>query len=375
MSRKPTAQEGDPEPAKARGRYRKVEVRTWGDEKFRALSPMPPCGQGLWLFLITGPHTGPIPGLFRAGRAAMAEELGWDVEAFDKAFQEASQQGMVKADFKARVVWVPKAIRHNRPESPNVVLSWAAEFDLIPECDLKREAFEALRTSIHDVGDAFGKAFDKAFSKPSAKPWRKTMANQEQEQEQEQKQEQEQEHSFAGGAGAPPVAPTTPAAAPVVPRKPKEVAPKPPAPSTGVWDAYAAEYRNRYATDPVRNAKVNGQLSQLIARLGQDEAPGVARFYARSDDPFYVRQMHAVDYLLRDAEKLRTQWATGRTAPQAVGTGRIRAGPLTDAEREAANAAATAEAKRLYLAKRAGGDVIDATVTVIDNSAPTLELQ
>ncbi|MCE4343948.1 hypothetical protein ABQW67_19700 [Xanthomonas hortorum] len=66
-----------------KSRYRKVEVRTWGDEKFRALSPMPPSGQGLWLYLITGPHTGPIPGLFRAGRAAMAEELEWEMEAFD----------------------------------------------------------------------------------------------------------------------------------------------------------------------------------------------------------------------------------------------------------------------------------------------------
>ena len=171
---------------KVTGRYRKVEVRTWGDEKFRNLSPMPPCGQGLWLFLITGPHTGPIPGLFRAGRAAMAEELDWEIEAFDKAFQEAFQQGMVKADFKARVMWVPNAIKHNRPESPNVVKSWAAEFDLIPECDLKREAYEALKASIHALGEAFGKAFDETFGKPLAKPSPKAMPNQEQEQEQEQ---------------------------------------------------------------------------------------------------------------------------------------------------------------------------------------------
>lgn len=176
----------DSKAPKVSGRYRKVEVRTWGDEKFRALSPMPPCGQGLWLFLITGPHTGPIPGLFRAGRAAMAEELDWEIEAFDKAFQEAFQQGMVKADFKARVMWVPNAIKHNKPESPNVVKSWAAEFDLIPECDLKREAFEALKASIHALGESFGKAFDETFGKPSAKPSPKAMPNQEQEQEQEQ---------------------------------------------------------------------------------------------------------------------------------------------------------------------------------------------
>lgn len=174
-------------PGKTSGRYRKVEVRTWGDEKFRALSPMPACGQGLWLFLITGPHTGPIPGLFRAGRAAMAEELDWELEAFDKAFQEAFQQGMVKADFKARVMWLPSAIKHNKPESPNVVKSWATEFDLIPECDLKREAFESLKASIHALGEAYAKAFNETFGKPSAKALPKTMPNQEQEQEQEQK--------------------------------------------------------------------------------------------------------------------------------------------------------------------------------------------
>lgn len=182
MTAKPTT--------KVPGRYRKVEVRTWGDERFRALSPIPPCGQGLWLYLITGPYTGPIPGLFSAGRAAMAEDLGWSTEAFGEAFGEAFEQGMVKADFKARVVFIPNAIKHNRPESPNVVRSWAAAFDLIPECDLKREAFDALKVSIHALGEAFGKAFDEAFPKPSPKampkPSPKAMPNQEQEQEQEQ---------------------------------------------------------------------------------------------------------------------------------------------------------------------------------------------
>lgn len=182
--------EKDSKPAKVSGRYRKVEVRIWGDEKFRELSPIPPCGQGLFLFLITGPHTGPVPGLFRAGRAAMAEELGWELEAFDQAFQEAFRQGLVIADFKARVMWVPNAIKHNKPESPNVVKSWAAEFDLIPECDLKRHAFQALKASIHALGEPYGKAFDetfgKAIGKPLSKPIQKTLLNQEQEQEQEQ---------------------------------------------------------------------------------------------------------------------------------------------------------------------------------------------
>lgn len=136
-------------------RYRKIEVRTWSDEKFRSLSAIAPSGQALWFFMLTGPHTGPIPGLFRAGRAAMAEELDWDVEAFDKAFGEVFQQGMAKADFKAKLVWLPNAIKHNKPESPNVVRGWRVELDLLPECDLKREAMTAIREGLESAGPSY----------------------------------------------------------------------------------------------------------------------------------------------------------------------------------------------------------------------------
>ncbi|MDE2429790.1 MAG: hypothetical protein KGM99_13775 [Burkholderiales bacterium] len=177
-------------------RYRKIEVRTWADSRFRELSPIPPCGQGLWFYLLTGPHTGPIPGLFRAGRAAMAEELDWPLEDFDKAFAEAFDKGMVKADFKARVVWLPKAIYHNKPESPNVVRGWRVELDLIPDCALKSEAIAAIRDALESFGNGFVAAFDeicppiwKASRKPSGKPSAKTMPNQEQEQEQDKELE------------------------------------------------------------------------------------------------------------------------------------------------------------------------------------------
>ncbi|ACR29166.1 MULTISPECIES: hypothetical protein [Burkholderia] len=178
-------------PDEKKARFRKIQVRMWGDEKFRELTPIPPCGAGLWVYLLTGPHTGPIPGIFRSGRAAMAEELDWDQEAFDEAFREVFQQGMAKADWKAKVVWIPKAIACNLPESPNVVKSWGSEWELIPECDLKREAYESLRANICGRGEAFAKAFhetfDKPSPKPSGKPSPKAIGNQEQEQEQEKK--------------------------------------------------------------------------------------------------------------------------------------------------------------------------------------------
>jgi hypothetical protein len=184
----------------AENRYRKIEVRMWGDEKFRALSPIDPSGQALWVFLLTGPHTGPIPGLFRAGRAGIAEELGWSQEAFDEAFQEAFRLGMVEADWKARVVFIPNAIKCNPPQSPNVVTGWAGEWQLIPECELKRKAYRVLKSAVYEHGEAFAKAFDKAF----AKAYTKTSPNQEQEQEQEQEPEK---NICVAASATPPVVP------------------------------------------------------------------------------------------------------------------------------------------------------------------------
>lgn len=99
----------------------------------------------------------------------------------------------------------------------------------------------------------------------------------------------------------------------------KQAAKKEPAPSTETWNAYATAYQNRYRTPPVRNATVNGQLAQLVARLGAAEAPQVAAWYVSHQNQFYVGGGHSVGLLLRDCEKLRTQWATGRqvTATQA----------------------------------------------------------
>ena len=86
---------------------------------------------------------------------------------------------------------------------------------------------------------------------------------------------------------------------------------KEPAPTTATWEAYSEAYESRYATAPLRNAKVNGQLASLLKRIPIEEAPEVARFYVGHTDRFYCQAGHAVDLLLLHAEKLRTEWATG----------------------------------------------------------------
>lgn len=88
-------------------------------------------------------------------------------------------------------------------------------------------------------------------------------------------------------------------------------------PSVAVWEHYRLAYLNRYGAEPVRNAKVNGQIARLVERLGASESPLVAEFYVTHNSPLYVRSRHPVDLLLRDAEGLRTQWVTGCKATSA----------------------------------------------------------
>ena len=114
------------------------------------------------------------------------------MEGFREAFAEAFREGIVKADWKARLVWVPNVIRHNPPESPNVVRSWRVAWDELPECKLKTEAYKTLKAFLEAFGEAFAKAFGEACPHPSPN--------------QEQEQEQEQEEEDLAGAVAPPAA-------------------------------------------------------------------------------------------------------------------------------------------------------------------------
>jgi hypothetical protein len=144
-------------------RFRKVSCSTYGDAKFRALSSPQPCGKFLWLYLLTGPHTSPIPGLSVAGEAAMAEALGWPRPKFRQAFEEISAQGMAEADWKARVLFLPKAINHNPPESPNVVRAWRSYMAEVPECPLKAKAEAMLKGWLEGKGKAWAEAFGEAL--------------------------------------------------------------------------------------------------------------------------------------------------------------------------------------------------------------------
>ncbi len=160
------------------GRYSRVSRRIWSDARFTRLSAAEPNGQTLFMRLLTAPELGIIPGLIPIGEAALSEALGWPPEGFRKAFQEVFLEGLAKADWKARLVWVPKALKHNPPSSPNVIKGWASAWVEMPECALKTEAFYAISAFVKGLPKAFQEAFAKAFAK--------VFRNQDQDQDQDQ---------------------------------------------------------------------------------------------------------------------------------------------------------------------------------------------
>lgn len=146
-------------------RYSNVERRTWNDPRFRRkLTPIPPCGQGLWLYLMTTPALGVLPGLILMGEAAMAEHLEWSLEAFREAFAEVLREGMAEADWGARIVILPKAITRRRPQSPNVIRSWRAQWLEVPDdSPLKRSYYRRLKAFIEALPKGFQEAFAEAI--------------------------------------------------------------------------------------------------------------------------------------------------------------------------------------------------------------------
>ena len=111
------------------------------------------------------------------------------------------------------------------------------------------------------------------------------------------------------------------------------------------WANYAMAYRKRYNAWPVWNAKVAGQVGQLIGRLGADVAHHVAAYFLTIDDSRLINGCHGIGDLLAKAEAYHTQWATNR---------RMNATTAQQIERKQANLAAGMEAAQRIM-QRAGG--------------------
>jgi hypothetical protein len=158
-------------PKRREGRmFKKVHVCLYADEKFRELSKPNPNAQTLWIYLLTCPISWSVPGLIAIGEAALAESLGWPLAAFRKAFNELADAGMAVADWTARVIWLPHAIKYSEPENANVIRGWAKRIGDVPECDLKRKAIAETKAYLERLGEPFTQWLREGFAEPFGEP-------------------------------------------------------------------------------------------------------------------------------------------------------------------------------------------------------------
>jgi hypothetical protein len=112
------------------------------------------------------------------------------------------------------------------------------------------------------------------------------------------------------------------------------------------WANYAMAYRKRYSAWPVWNAKIAGQVSKLVDRLGVGVAHHVAAYFLTINDGKLIGGLHSLDDLLRKAEGYHTQWVTNR---------QMNATTARQQEQTQANVSAAEQALETLRAKRAAG--------------------
>ncbi len=141
--------------------YRKIHIRVWGDKRFRALSDD---SKLLFFYLLTGPHTTSLPGLFEGGQMGLAEKLGWEIDKFKSAFTVLEEKKMVEVDWEAQIIFIPNQIKYNPPHNPNIVKGWAKVYDNIPESPLKSKFYAHVKRFLKPFGESFLQSFLESFA-------------------------------------------------------------------------------------------------------------------------------------------------------------------------------------------------------------------
>lgn len=95
-------------------------------------------------------------------------------------------------------------------------------------------------------------------------------------------------------------------------KKPRIVRAKVVPPSSEVWVVYRQNYVARYGVEPLRNARINAQLGQLVTRVGLEDAQQLAAFFLQHPGRYYGQRQHAVGDMLRDCEQLVVQMRRGQ---------------------------------------------------------------
>jgi hypothetical protein len=180
-------------------RYRKIDVRIWNDRKFKELDDN---AKLAFLLLLTHPDTNQL-GFIRSRSVSLAFDLGWQSDAMSNAIQTLCQMGMLMADEKAGLMFLPNFLKYNPPNGVNGAKSWAGLLDLLPECDLRDQALIHLKPLIDGLPEGTREGIPEDIMNAIRDAIRNGNPQPSRIQEQEQKQEQEHKEVVAAPATKP----------------------------------------------------------------------------------------------------------------------------------------------------------------------------
>lgn len=140
-------------------KYRKISTSIWNDQKIRMLSHE---AQYIFIRILTHQDLTSL-GAIKATKSGLAEEFKIGKAVFNRQFEELLVHNLLVMDEEVGMIWAPNFLKHNRPESPNVVKHWANAYDNLPECELLTRVLLGARTIVLDMGMGFREAFSETF--------------------------------------------------------------------------------------------------------------------------------------------------------------------------------------------------------------------
>jgi len=157
------------------GRYVCIVRSIWNDDKFPYVTD--DCQQVTHHVFTT--TYGQNFGLCKVSLYALSDEKTFDTGKFDdesgrpikkpnhqrymKAFKEGIANGFFKYCEEHRMLFIPNNFAYNGPNNPNVLKSWAKDFNELPDCHLKNECYESLKGFTEGFGEGFMKVFSDFF--------------------------------------------------------------------------------------------------------------------------------------------------------------------------------------------------------------------
>jgi len=145
-----------------KGPYSCLYREIWDDKKFYTLSEQ---AKLVYLFLISCPMGNGL-GCFKAGMAAMIEEMRYTDKGFKKGFNEGLEEGLFEYNAEARVLLIPTYFNRNLVTNPNGIRSLAKDFSKLPDCDLKDKCYQIVKAFVEGSKEGFKEAFNERFEEP-----------------------------------------------------------------------------------------------------------------------------------------------------------------------------------------------------------------